>query len=243
MNNDGININIIYDLKFEIPKFLQFCINDFNDYYINKYNTRKLFWFLGLSKLNIEYLYLKNKNISISTLPQLLILLCLEKHNKLSIKKISEKLKCDVKTIIDEVKGLIYNTNFNPNNEQDKGVILPNKKKMDNTTEISINKDFNISQKAFSTILIMNENKINEEKLIEEKKNYERYKNNVIQGFLTKIMKSRVGKQVTQLWLINETMKEIYLFKPKEDEIKQCIQILIEKNFLRRVGNLLEYVP
>ena len=75
-----------------------------------------------------------------------------------------------MKIIIDEVKGLIYNTNFNPNNEQDKGVILPNKKEMDNTTEISINKDFNISQKAFSTILIMNENKINEEKLIEEKK-------------------------------------------------------------------------
>ena len=95
MNNDGININIIYALKFEIPKFLQFCINDFNDYYINKYNSRKLFWFLGLSKLNIEYLYLKNKNISISTLPQLLILLCLEKHNKLSLEKIAELLKCD----------------------------------------------------------------------------------------------------------------------------------------------------
>ena len=234
-----------YILRIEVPKFLQFYLDNFENYYLNKYNSvpRKLNWLLGLSKLNIEYLYLKNKNISISTLPQLLILLCLEKHNKLSIEKISEKLKCDVKIIIDEVKGLIYNTNFNPNNEQDKGVILPNKKEMDNTTEISINKDFNISQKAFSTILIMNENKINEEKLIEEKKNYERYKNNVIQGFLTKIMKSRVGKQVTQLWLINETMKEIYLFKPKEDEIKQCIQISIEKNFLRRVGNLLEYVP
>ena len=234
-----------YILKIEIPKFLQFYMDDFENYYLNKYNSvpRKLNWLLGLSRLNIEYLYLKNKNISISSLPQLLILLCLEKHNKLSLEKIAEILKCDMKIIIYEVKGLIYNTNFNPNNEQDKGLILPNKKEMDNTTEISINKDFNISQKAFSTILIMNENKINEEKLIEEKKNYERCKNNVIQGFLTKIMKSRVGKQVTQLWLINETMKEIYLFKPKEDEIKQRIQIPTEKNFLRRVGNLLEYVP
>ena len=62
-----------YILKIEIPKFLQFYMDDFENYYLNKYNSvpRKLNWLLGLSRLNIEYLYLKNKNISISTLPQL----------------------------------------------------------------------------------------------------------------------------------------------------------------------------
>ena len=95
------------NIKLEIPKFLKFCLDDFNNYYINKYNSRKLIWFLGISRLNIEYLYLKNKNISTSTLPQLLILLCLEKHNKLSLEKIAGLLKCDVRLIMFNAKGLI----------------------------------------------------------------------------------------------------------------------------------------
>ena len=128
-------------------------MNDYEKYYLKKYEHKGiLFWCLDLSRLNIEYLYLENKNISISTLPQLLILLCLEKHNKLSIEKIVELLKYDAKKTIDEIKGLIYNPSFNPNKEQDKGVILPNKKELDNTTEISINMNFNVSQKTFSTL-------------------------------------------------------------------------------------------
>ena len=232
-----------YILKIEIPKFLQFYMDDFENYYLNKYNSvpRKLNWLLGLSRLNIEYLYLKNKNISISTLPQLLILLCLEKYNKLSIEKISEKLKCGVKIIINEVKGLIYNPNFNPNKEINKGVILPNKKEIDNTTEISINKDFNISQEIFITLYAYK--RTYKKTSMEKKEIIERYHNNAIQATLTRIMKSRIGKQVTELWIINEVMKEIDLFKAQEGEIKKGIQRLVEINIIRKVGNLFEYNP
>ena len=232
-----------YILKIEIPKFLQFYMDDFENYYLNKYNSvpRKLNWLLGLSRLNIEYLYLKNKNISISTLPQLLILLCLEKYNKLSIEKISEKLKCGVKIIINEVKGLIYNPNFNPNKEINKGVILPNKKEIDNTTEISINKDFNISQEIFITLYAYK--RTYKKTSMEKKEIIERYHNNAIQATITRIMKSRIGKQVTELWIINEVMKEIDLFKAQEGEIKKGIQRLVEINIIRKVGNLFEYNP
>ena len=232
-----------YILKIEIPKFLQFYMDDFENYYLNKYNSvpRKLNWLLGLSRLNIEYLYLKNKNISISSLPQLLILLCLEKHNKLSLEKIAEILKCDMKIIIDEVKRLIYNPNFNPNKEINKGVILPNKNEMDNTTEISINKDFNISQEIFITLYEYKRTyKITSR---EKKEIIERYHNNAIQATITRIMKSRIGKQVTELWIINEVMKEIDLFKAQEGEIKKGIQRLVEFNIIRKVGNLFEYNP
>ena len=232
-----------YILKIEIPKFLQFYMDDFENYYLNKYNSvpRKLNWLLGLSRLNIEYLYLKNKNISISSLPQLLILLCLEKHNKLNLEKIAEILKCDMKIIIDEVKGLIYNPNFNPNKEINKGVILPNKKEIDNTTEISINKDFNISQEIFITLYAYKRTyKITSR---EKKEIIERYHNNAIQATITRIMKSRIGKQVTELWIINEVMKEIDLFKAQEGEIKKGIQRLVEINIIRKVGNLFEYNP
>ena len=253
MNNDGININIIYALKFEIPKFLQFCINDFNDYYINKYNSRKLFWFLGLSKLNIEYLYLKNKNISISTLPQLLILLCLEKYNKLSLEKIAELLKCDVRLIMYEVRGLIYNENFNPNAELNEGVILanidPDKREFKPKTEISINKDFNISNKIFNTILNNEKDsywqfKIEENKKAEGKeKQIKQFNNYIIQAALTRIMKRRIGQNTTHLILVNETYKEIELFKAKPELIEENIVKLIESHVIRKKngGRLYEY--
>ena len=63
------NINKSDIFKIEIPPFMKFCIDDFENYYINKYKEKKLIWCLGLSKLEIQYLYLKEQKISISTLP------------------------------------------------------------------------------------------------------------------------------------------------------------------------------
>ena len=65
--------------KIEMPKFLKTCLDDFDAFYIKKHQGQKLLWCLGLSKVEITYLYLRNENISVSTLPQLLSLLLLEK--------------------------------------------------------------------------------------------------------------------------------------------------------------------
>ena len=146
-----------------------------------------------------------------------------------------------MKIIIDEVKRLIYNPNFNPNKEINKGVILPNKKEIDNTTEISINKDFNISQEIFITLHAYK--RTYKKTSMEKKEIIERYHNIAIQATITRIMKSRIGKQVTELWIINEVMKEIDFFKAKEGEIKKGIQRLVEINIIRKVGNLFEYNP
>jgi hypothetical protein len=76
--------------KLEMPKYLSSCLDDFEQFYLKKHQGQKLIWCLGLSKIDIEYLYLKHKNISVSTLPQLLSLLLLEKHEKLTLGKIAE---------------------------------------------------------------------------------------------------------------------------------------------------------
>ena len=212
-----------------------------------------LFWCLDLSRLNIEYLYLENKNISISTLPQLLILLCLEKYNKLSLEKIAELLKCDVRLIMYEVRGLIYNENFNPNAELNEGVILanidPDKREFKPKTEISINKDFNISNKIFNTILNNEKDsywqfKIEENKKAEGKeKQIKQFNNYIIQAALTRIMKRRIGQNTTHLILVNETYKEIELFKAKPELIEENIVKLIESHVIRKKngGRLYEY--
>ena len=239
------NLKNDYNFKNEIPKFFQFYLNDFKKYFLKKYEHKGiLFWCLDLSRLNIEYLYLENKNISISTLPQLLILLCLEKHNKLSIEKIAELLKHDAKKTIDDIKGLIYNPSFNPNKEQDKGVILPNKKELDNTTEISINMNFNVSQKTFSTLNFDIFRFY--DKLDKEVAKYERskiYYDNTIDAALMRILKERIGKITVYIYLVNEVKRHVDSFKVEESFVEERIESLISRNFIKKNGEFCEYIP
>ena len=61
--------------KIELPKFLSFCLEDFEKFYIKRHPVHKLMWCLGLSKIDIKYLALPKQYISISTLVQFLTLL------------------------------------------------------------------------------------------------------------------------------------------------------------------------
>ena len=73
-----------------LPTFLQACIFDFERFYFKNHSGQKLLWCFGLSKIDIQYLCFKNKNICITTLPQYLALLHLEKYNTLTITKITK---------------------------------------------------------------------------------------------------------------------------------------------------------
>ena len=242
------NINKSDIFKIEIPPFMKFCIDDFENYYINKYKEKKLIWCLGLSKLEIQYLYLKEQKISISTLPQYLTLLFLEKHEQLSLEKISELLGCNVKIIIKDISGLIFNPSFNPKHEINKGIILADinleNKEFKNTTIISINKEFNVNQHKFNSLPLISKKTEAEIKEInkEEEKSLKKYEDNIIQATLTRIMKSRIGKETNHVWLVNEASKQIYLFKVDPQQIKENIEKLIEKNIIKRNHASYEYI-
>ena len=61
LSSGSWNLDQLYLQQLEIPKFLKLCIDDFQNYYINKYPDKKLIWCLDLSKLDIQYLYLKEQ--------------------------------------------------------------------------------------------------------------------------------------------------------------------------------------
>ena len=64
------------------------------------------------------------KNISISTLPQLLSLLILEQNGQQTLGEIAGRLGCSVDTVITDIHGLVYNPNFNPQGDPNKGIIV-----------------------------------------------------------------------------------------------------------------------
>ena len=55
-------------------------------------------------------------------------------------------------------------------------------------------------------------------------------------------MKSRIGQQTTHVWLVNESAKQIDLFKAQPQQIKENIEKLIEKSIIKRNGANYEYI-
>ena len=226
--------------KMEICPFLKFCLDDFEKFYINRHQGHKLMWCLGLSKLEIEYLYLKSKNISVSTLPQLLTLLILEKKGEMSIAQIAGLLGCLTSTIITDISGLVYNPSFNSHGEANKGVIVGSfnglTKEFKESDVISINMNFVSSRIKFNTIPLPQKKSAAEvkEAEAEEAKIIKKYQDNILQATVTRIMKSRIGQETTHVWLVGETAKQIDLFKAQPSQIKENIEKLIEKNVIKR---------
>lgn len=83
----------------------------------------------------------------ISSLTQFLLMLILEKKERLTIQKITEILgHSQASYIANEANFLLYNPGFNPNKSGTAGFILtnaPEKKDLEPEDEIWLNKDFN----------------------------------------------------------------------------------------------------
>ena len=244
-----INPKVIQQL--ELPIFLSSCIKDFENFYLKKHSAHKLKWCLGLSKIDIQYLCFKNKNISTSTLLQYLTLLLLEKHQSLTLSKIVEILGCPINIILSDISGLVFNPTFNKNGKKENGLILGNfddkKKVFKETDEISFNKNLTISIQKFHTLPLNLKKSADEEKETELKESQiiKRYQDNILQATLTRIMKSRIGVKTTHSWLINEASKQIDLFDAQPQQIKLNIEKLIEKDIIKRSikeGGCYEYI-
>ena len=226
--------------KIELPKFLSSCMEDFEKFYLDRHSGQKLMWCLGLSKIDVQYLYLKNKNISVSTLPQLLTLLQLEKYENITIKKVSELIGCNVNTILTDIHGLVFNPSYNPQSQPEKGVIIGTfnikTKEFKETDIININKNFTVARQKFNTMPLVVKKTAAEvkETELEEATITKRYQDNILQATLTRIMKSRIGQTTTHVWLINEASKQIDLFEAQPQQIEENIEKLIEKSIIRR---------
>ena len=234
--------------KIEIPPFMHFCVDDFQNFYLGKHQQHKLIWCFSLSRIEIQYLYLSNKNISTSTLPQFLALYYLEKKNSLNLEQIAQLLGCNVQKVIYDIRGLIFNPSFNPKGGVDKGVIVADidqqTKEFKSSTQISINKNFKVNHQKFNTLPLPQKKTAAEVKAseIEEAQIIKRYQDNILQATVTRIMKSRIGQNTTHVWLVGETSKQVDLFKAQPQQIKENIEKLIEKNIIKRNGASYEYI-
>ena len=177
------NINKKYCGKNEKSKILKCFIDDFVKIYKSRYNS----CINGLSKINIKYLCFKNNNYeSKSTLLQYLILVDIEKYQKLALEKIAENIVYKVSLILEDISGLIFNQSFNPQHKSDKGILLGHfdEKTIDFkwTDEVWFNFNFNNAKNRFNTMPL--NIKKSEKQIKEEEKEDEiikrKYQDNII---------------------------------------------------------------
>ena len=153
---------------------------------------------------------------------------------------ISQLLGCQSSIIINDIQGLIYNPSFNPNSYSDKGIIIGNfdgeTKEFKESDKISINKNFICSKVKFNTLPLSKKKSVEQIKKeeIEEQKIIRKYEDNILQATLTRILKSRIGQKTSHLWLVEETAKQIDLFRAQPQQIKENIEKLIEKKIIER---------
>ena len=135
---------------------------------------------------------------------------------------------------------MVYNPNFNPQGDPNKGIIVgtfnAQTKEFKESDTIEINKNFVISKIKFNTLPLPQKKTQEQVKLqeVEEAKIIRKYQENIIQATVTRIMKSRIGQPTSHVWLVGETSKQIDLFKAQPQQIKENIEKLIEKNVIKR---------
>lgn len=257
-NPNGINLSvkildgIIWEMnkmnliKFKLPNFLESCIKDFQKFFSNKMKSEiKFYWYHTYSKVEIQYLYLKKNYISISTLPQILILLALEKSGQLSIKQLAEECGIETTLIKDNIQGLIFNQSFNKEGNIEKGVIIPIKNETKDFTdddEFKINENFISPSLKFNTFPATK--KKSQQELAKEgemtEEQEKKYKKNLLEANITRIMKSRAGNSISHADLIKIThdqMRQSFSLTFQPNEIKEMIEKLIEKKIIQRDPN------
>lgn len=158
LQNGAWEIDKIKFDKFNVPVFLNKCIEDFNQFYINRHKAHRLTWALGLGNMEIQYLYLKKPYQSVTTLLQYCLFTVLEKYEKMTIAKIAEVLGCNPTLLANEANALLYHISFNPKKSKSAGLIRADAgdgQDLKPDHEISVNKEFAANSLKINTIPII----------------------------------------------------------------------------------------
>ncbi|KAE9970893.1 hypothetical protein EG328_005992 [Venturia inaequalis] len=214
---------------FTPPQVLVTTYERFQKYYNSKHQGRKLTWLWQLSKGEMRANYTKSAQkvpytFQVSTY-QMAILLPFNDTDTISYEDLGEFTKLSKETL-DPCLGILMKARVL--------TTTPADSKPEPGTNYTLNMGFkNKKVKVNLNIAIKAEQKQETEdthKTIEEDRKL------AMQAAIVRIMKSR--KKLKHTLLVTETIQQIKSrFSPKVSDIKKCIDILLEKEYLERLDN------
>ncbi|KRZ70599.1 Cullin-2 [Trichinella papuae] len=220
-------------LKVPIPPVIENAINEFEQYYTKFFSGRKLSWMLQFSVVDVMLHYLHRRLMASVNLHQLAILLCFEDHDQLALEDLKIKsgiqdggFDSNLECLIDAAILLRQPETFNG---QLRTKIILNKNLTSRRVKFRVNSPF--FSDAFNKDLSAGR-QVHADLKVDRKL--------FIECTLVRIMKSK--KLIKHEDLLKEVMGQcVGRFVPEVQMIKQAIESVIEKNFLRRTDNADEY--
>ncbi|CCC13571.1 hypothetical protein SMACR_07196 [Sordaria macrospora] len=212
---------------FTAPSEIQADIERFARFYKNKHEGRKLTWLWQLCKGDIKANYMKGAKmpyiLTVSAY-QMAILLLFNEQDKHTYEDILEitKLNADV---VDGALGILVKAKLLTVEGGEGGKPGPG-------STLSLNYDFKNKKYRINLNVGMKSETKQEE--VETNKTIEEDRKLLLQSAIVRIMKAR--KKMKHQQLVSETINQIRArFMPKIGDIKKCIEILLDKEYLERL--------
>ncbi|KAF2101817.1 cullin [Rhizodiscina lignyota] len=198
----------------------------FQNYYLHKHAGRKLTWLWQLCKGEVKANFVKTNKIpytfQVSTY-QMAVLLLFNEKETISYDEIQQTTQIAPETLDPSIAICVRARVFN---------VTPEGGKPESGTTYSINQGFkNKKLKINLNINIKSEQK---QEVEDTHKTIEEDRKLLMQSAIVRIMKSR--KKMKHSQLVSETIAQIKSrFTPKVSDIKWCIDMLLEKEYLERL--------
>ncbi|KAK1778538.1 Cullin [Copromyces sp. CBS 386.78] len=212
---------------FTPPSEIQADIDRFNRFYKNKHEGRKLTWLWQLCKGDVKANYMKGAKmpyiLTVSAY-QMAILLLFNEQDQQTYEDIVSitNLHADV---VDGALGILVKAKLLTVEGGEGGKVGPG-------STLALNYDFKNKKYRINLNIGMKSETKQEE--VETNKTIEEDRKLLLQSAIVRIMKAR--KKMKHQQLVSETINQIRArFMPKIGDIKKCIEILLDKEYLERL--------
>uniref|UniRef100_A0A914CJC0 Cullin family profile domain-containing protein n=1 Tax=Acrobeloides nanus TaxID=290746 RepID=A0A914CJC0_9BILA len=218
----------------QIPKSLSLCMDSFTNFYMKQHNGRKLAWLLHMCHGEVTDTGLNTKNARkytfMASTAQITVLMLFNEATEYTLAQICEHVELKKEQIMPYLQpivkvGLVKVVGSYSDLDDN----VPDETKFVLNTEFQ-NKKMKLD---LTKIRIHNEAKKDVEEVQRSVVDDRRH---VIQAAIVRIMKTR--KTLKHNQLMTEVLQQLStLFQPQVPMIKKCIDLLIEKEYIKRVEN------
>ncbi|XP_054724401.1 cullin-1-like [Uloborus diversus] len=208
-------------ITFSLPQELEQSVQQFTNFYCAHYSGRKLHWLHGMSRGELSArCFDKPYTFQASTF-QMAVLLQFNTCDRLSVSQLEESTGIKTEILMQILQALV----------KLKLLKVPDIKSVNQFSQVSLCLGYrNKKLKVSINVPIKSEIKSEQETV---QRHVEEDRKLLIQAAIVRIAKTR--KVVKHHLLLTEVLSQLsHRFKPKVSIIKQCIDILIEKEYLKR---------